>query len=356
MLRILSATCFTTFLLASALPQSADACSQPEWGWSIYSQQPTLEQVPVQGQVLIPAYYYGDSSVPSLEDSIQFVTIDVFDSTESPVAGQARFDEELNGFLWTSSEPLEAGADYFLTYTIDYQSWNPNDYRGTRSETVPFTTRRTVLEPLAVPRLREVELRENQKSDTVCCPLADEFQDQCIIAMCGPVPDVCQGCFADNFTYNPQLFGTWDVDAPGNAITMMTVYRRAADGSRVETGRRVLGPEGTTGGGSAQFEGDGPYCIQLELTRMADGATVTTEWSCAEKIQLQRRERRDPDYSILAQCAELPEGYDIDGPKEVDDRRLDPDAVGCTTFTPEAATPIGLLLVALPLFARRRRR
>lgn len=337
-------------LLLPLLPERAEACSQPQPGWFVHDDGSHRADVAPVGVIALKATLEG-WNMPSPTDALNVVSIRVMDLQEVVQTGSIEYVAPLRAIVWRADEPLVPGAGYRFEYSID----NSGFFGGDVATEGAFTFEVATFPPerFGAPIATSVELTEDRRGvNEVCCERAE-----CIPIDCGPVSDHCDLCWPENYEYRPKLEATYPA-TDELAIARPVIW---ADEAVPTIGEPLTNWGDDTYRVRHVFDAPAEaYCVALELELLVDGSKVMTEPTCIANVDMEALERLPVLFDALQYCAELPPGYDEDGPTDPT-RRLGvldtgEPTCGCSTTTGYAPRSSWLAALGLLWFGLRRRK
>lgn len=338
------------------------ACSLAPSGWMAYSAQNAQTEVPLEGVVILNASLnnYGILGLTP-EKAMEFVTVQLTEADGEALTGTLEYEQEVvRSLIWRASTPLAPDSTYVLTATLDNEALAaafPEGPYYERTLTLEWTleTASTATPAPTTPTLLTSSLSDRAVSTgRVCCSLPAE---NCFDS-CGPGTGLCESCWDAGYVYLPELEAELDTRTPANLApyTYYTLYQGT------DTSADTLAS--TYGAGSYEplyaslgFETEaGDYCLRFVKHTLLDDRTAESELICLTHDALVPDSSREPDYSALASCETLPEGYDRNGPI---DESVASEGCGCSVSRapsfPSGPAAAGLLLGGLVFGMRRRR-
>lgn len=280
--RLLTLTCMA-LTAWGALPNTAEACSPDPCAdsnrWQYFSLA-SLEVAP-DGVLRFSGRTNGFADTA---DTLEYVSLAVFDETGAEVLGALEFHEELNAFAWRPQEQFEASAQYTATLFVDNDALGlalDDKWISEKSgcgpnidEALSFETTADLLPALSLPEPEMVQEHwvsvVDELESMVCCDGAYPYEDadSCGFAEIRWDEGQC-GSTLGSGLLNVEATISMDDVAPVMRSNLV-VRLVQVDGPRTATA--------DPGNLSASFAFNEPFCAQLQAFDLANGA----EWSSSE--------------------------------------------------------------------------
>ena len=309
--------------------------------------------VPIEGAIPIRAAAYSGTQDVLGAELINQIEMHLFNTlSEDEVPGRVEWDDPAQLFLWRADQPLDSST----TYRLEYRFSNDHiaDWLPPVTGQMVIQTRSGPLEKLATPENIKVKLTQWADAKTVCCEPKDECYDSC--------GSVCQTCWQESYSYLPSLETGFQLSTFRHELVVFRIKVFSDSGPPKTRTTRYFDHEPRTEFRWAEhFEQEqAEYCVQLEVERRIDGALIQSEKVCAAPADLRPIDRLSPDFSKVANCRELPQGYDKNGPIQPTtlSKNEKQAGCGCSSVAPHTNDLSAWLVITLLgcLFGAGRRR